>query len=290
MHNKYVVYLTKMKIDVKYKRIIRNVCTYGGHMNQIDIDKNSSVVKTIVKAIVKAVGSDFDEYKKEQNLKTNNNCRFARGDLINTNISSMLPDLEAISFNRSGWQGILWKDRKSKLTYSIISEQALKRALATKEKETPHYVLCIINAQNQGVAAESEQPSLFDDSNAFPGIGDENLFGQNKFVELYSAFIGYSVGAGYTHLVIAYAEQGGIIMSIRLILFAEDFEICREWNLMDMVRPDFLTLTKDDVDERNSTDIHRLVSVKASVKENHVPAGDENPLVSLKEEEGKKQG
>ena len=39
---------------------------YGGHMNQIDIDRNSSVVKTIVKAIVKAVGSDFEEYKKEK--------------------------------------------------------------------------------------------------------------------------------------------------------------------------------------------------------------------------------
>lgn len=259
-------------------------------MNQIDIDRNSSVVKTIVKAIVKAVGSDFEEYKKEQNLKTNNNCRFARGDLINTNISSMLPDLEAISFNRSGWQGILWKDRKSKFTYSIISEQALKRALSTKEKETPHYILCIINTQNQGVVVEAEQPSLFDGANTLSGIDDENLFGQNKFVELYSAFIGNSVGAGYTHLVIAYAEQGGIITSIRLILFADDFEICREWNLMDMVRPDFLTLTKDDVDDRNSTDIHRLVSVKASAKENHVAKEDENSLVSLKEEEGKNRG
>ena len=59
---------------------------------------------------------------------------------------------------------------------------------------------------------------------------------------------------------------------------------------MDMVRPDFLTLTKDDVDDRNSTDIHRLVSVKASAKENHVAKEDENSLVSLKEEEGKKQG
>lgn len=246
--------------------------------------------ETMVNAVAKAVGPDFDDYKSEHMLKTNNNLRYVRGDLINTNLSAAMLSWERKIFRRFGWQGVFWIDRKNRFTYSVMSEQALQRALSEINWENPHYLPSILHVQNRGIHWKPMQPGLFDDVTNSLNATDKDLFGQDIYENVYFDLIGHEFAVGYTHLVVAYTQQKGILTSIRLILFSADFKICREWNLMDMVRPDFLTLTKDDVDERNSTDIHRLVSVKASAKENHVAAEDEISLVSKKEQEGKRQG
>lgn len=246
--------------------------------------------ETMVNAVAKAVGPDFDDYKSEHMLETNNNLRYVRGDLINTNLSAAMLSWEKKIFRRFGWQGVFWIDRKNRFTYSVMSEQALQRALQGIYGENPHYLPCILQVQNRGVTLEAVQPGLFDNVFENQDYTERNLFGLNKFEDTYFELIGHEFAEGYTHLVVAYSQQKGILTSIWLILYTANFKICKEWNLMDKVRPDFLSLTKNDIDERNSTDVHRLVSVKASAKENHVDVEDANSLVSMKEQEGKRQG
>ena len=96
---------------------------------------------------------------------------------------------------------------------------------------------------------------------------------------------GINYDVGYCHYVVVYKHEGTTITDIKLKLLDKDCDTVQEYSLMEMLQPDFGSLTMyEEVDEHKT--VRDLVLVKG--KEKKSEAGKHLGIVAkIQEEKGK---
>lgn len=231
-----------------------------------EIILNESLIRLIVRAIAKGIGSDISEYITERRKKTNNALLQMPGDNINTNLDEMIADnerYELLLFSRSVWDGCILIDKENYITYNITSQANLKAIPRKKGRTIPHYLQSLLFVENG--ECEAAQISLED-------------FGVVLFdaQELTEDFISVSNGRinvdkNFRHYVIVYTARHREIEDIEMLYLDKNFNTVDVKSLMSYVKPDFsqLTATEPVFEEKTAERFEiskRLVSVKAGIK------------------------
>jgi len=97
---------------------------------------------------------------------------------------------------------------------------------------------------------------------------------------------------GYRHCVIAYEAERLEIKRLSLLILDADLDVVKDISLMDLLQPDFGTLTAEvaSVEEApQAKDAHSLVKVKAGLKSKNANEPEKKPEISTKREEVGKQ-
>lgn len=104
-------------------------------MDVFEVKQIQPLLQIIIKALVKAVGSDTRQHILDSNLDINNALTQLPGDFLNTNLRDMILDesVERKHFKRCTWTGQLLIDKEYKVTISILAKGTLRR---NKKKET----------------------------------------------------------------------------------------------------------------------------------------------------------
>ena len=248
------------------------------------IEAFSSLLQNVVRAVQKGTGEDVKEYLRNTNQETYNGLKSQRADFINTNLrDSIVADaIELMKFNRSSWQGCLIIDRDHKITMTIMTEQTLKAIPRKKNRRIPHYLQTILFVQNADLEAPIKQLSITD------LYEDEiTVFNEEEYKDDYKCIMEDEINYddGYCHYVVVYKHEGTTITDIKLKLLDKDCDTVQEYSLMEMLQPDFGSLTMyEEVDEHKT--VRDLVLVKGMEKKSE--AGKHLGIVAKIQEEKEK--
>ena len=260
-------------------------------VDEFDVIDIQPGLRLIVNALAKAIGSDTRSYLTGSNMDTNNAITFIRGDFINTNLRDMVvaisDNFELKHFKRFAWTGSLLIDRKHKITITVSAIATLNRIKNVKGRKNPHYLQTMCHELNGDLEAECKQMTLADmeDVDFDPPFVDEVY--EEDFDSIMDAAI--SQGDGYRHCVIAYEAERLEIKSLSLLILDADLDVVRDISLMDLLQPDFGTLTAEValVEEApQKKDAHSLVKVRKDIKSKNSNEPDRKPEISTKREGG----
>lgn len=263
-------------------------------MDEFDVINIQPELRLIVKSIAKAVGSDIRNYLLNSNLDTNNAIAQLRGDYINTNLRDFVilgnEDLELKHFKRFVWTGSLLIDRKHKITITISTKSTLARIKAVKERKNPHYLQSVCHVLNGDLTAECKQMTISD----IAGVDIEPLFADEVYEDDFDNIMDAAISQGerYRHCVVAYEAERLEIKSLSLMILDKDLDVVRDISLMELLQPDFGTLTTPVAKEEEAPkkqDAHSLIKVKAGLKSKNANEPEKKPEISTKREEVKKQ-
>lgn len=225
--------------------------------------------KKIVAAIVKGTGSDIRDYLFENRDETHNAVKLVRGDKINTNLRNFVVSdtVELKTFKRYAWEGRLIIDREHKITITICTKQTLEAIPKKKNRSCPHYLMSIVNIENQDVEPVYVQLSF---------VPEVTSFSQDEYQEDFKTIMEeeVNIGDGYKHLAIVYETAGTEVTYIAARLLDRDLGTGKEYSLEKFLKPDFVDLTAEN-NETNTkkNDVHTLVKVKKHEQsENESPA------------------
>ena len=229
---------------------------------------NESLVRLIVHAIEKGIGSDILDYLSDHRKKTNNALLQMPGDNINTNLDEMVADgenYEILSFNRFVWEGCILIDRENRITYNITSQANLKLIPRKKGRTIPHYLQSLLFVENNECKSPYHQMTFED----FGIVTFDTEALTDDFLSISDGRI--DINEDYRHYVIAYTARNREIEDIQILLLDKDFNTVDEQSLMEYVKPDFskLTTTDNHTEElmvKNPGVAKNLVSVKAGIK------------------------
>lgn len=236
----------------------------------------------IVAAVVKGVGSDIRDYLAENPDETDNALKYLRGDKINTNLRNYVVSdtVEMKPFKRCSWKGRVLIDREHKRTITICTEQTLLAIAKRKNRSCPHYLMSIVNVENQDVPIAYEQLSFLPDITRF---SQEDY--QHDFQDIMEDEV--SCGDDYKHLVVVYERRGLEVINISAKLLDKNLDTCMEYSLDRFIKPDFGDLTAEfDEAEMKQNDVHSLVTVKG-MEANNVTTPKQTGLVTAKGQEAK---
>lgn len=244
-------------------------------LNETISDNTKSIMVKIGKAIEKGVGEDIRTYLANSDNATNNAIAFLRGDYINTNIRNTIESetVEIKYFKRSSWIGCIILDRIDRHSYSVCARKTLDRIPKNMTRRSPHYLQTILNTENKDEKAAVRQMSLADF-----GFSVGSQFTEEEYEKDFLAIMeeALSLADGYRHWVITYEAEHNSLVGLSAILLDGEFGIVEEISLMEMMKPDFGSLTSAETKEEKKKDAHSLVSVKpglvgrkASEKERH---------------------
>lgn len=245
-------------------------------LNETISENRKSIMIKIGKAIEKGVGEDIRTYLANSDNATNNAVAFLRGDYINTNIRNTVESetVEIKYFRRSSWTGCIILDRMNKHSYSVCARKTLDRIPKNMTRRSPHYLQTILNTENKGEEAVERQMSLAD-----YGFSIGSQFTEEEYERDFLAIMeeALSLADDYRHWVIAYEAEHNSLVSLSAILLDGEFGVVKEISMMEMMRPDFGSLTSAEAKGEKKKDAHNLVSVKsgligrkASEKEKHI--------------------
>lgn len=263
-------------------------------MDEFDVINIQPELRLIVNALAKAVGPDIREYLTGNNMDTNNAIMLLRGDFINTNLRDMvvgaIEDLELKHFKRFVWTGSLLIDHKHKITITVSARQTLSRIKGVKDRQNPHYLQSMCHILNGDLNASCKQMTLADIAGTEfnPPFSDETY--EEDFDSIVDAAFGQ--GDGYRHCVVAYEAERLEIKSLSLLLLDKDLDVVHDISLMDLLQPDFGTLTAPvaEIEERPvKQDAHSLVKIKAGLKSKNASEPERKVEIPTKQEEGTKQ-
>ena len=226
------------------------------------ISKNTKTIMVkIGKSIEKGVGEDIRTYLANSENVTNNAIAFLRGDYINTNIRNMVESdtVEIKLFKRRSWTGCLVLDRLDKFSYSVCAKKTLERIPKNMTRRSPHYLQTILNTENKGEEATGRQMSLADF-----GFSVGSQFTEEEYEEDFLAIMeeALSLADDYRHWVIVYEAEHNSLVGLSAVLLDGEFGVVKELSLMEMMKPDFGSLTSAETKEEKKKDAHSLVSVK----------------------------
>ena len=248
---------------------------------------NSIDLKNIVKAIAKAVGADTRNYLNECNTDTRNAVPYLRGDYINTNIRNMVilqnESLELKHFKRYSWEGSLIIDRKNKVTITVSSKNTLDRVRSQKERNRPHYLQSLCYELNNDLKPPYEQMH-------FEGLENTDAFSEEQYEADFETIVDMILTPkdGYRHYVVMYEVTSFEISDITLLLLDKNLHTVSETSLMEMLKPDFGTLTAPIVPEEaepEKKDSHSLVKVKSGTKSKKSNEPEQKTEINTREEE-----
>lgn len=244
-------------------------------LNKTISDNTKTIMVKIGKAIEKGVGEDIRTYLANSDNAVNNAIAFLRGDYIVTNIRNTVESetVEIKYFKRSSWTGCIILDRKDKRSYSVCARKTLERIPKNMTRRSPHYLQTILNTENRDEEAVGRQMSLADF-----GFSVGNQFTEEEYEKDFFAIMeeALSLADDYRHWVITYEAEHNSLIGLSAVLLDREFGVVEEISLMEMMKPDFGTLTSVEAKVEKKKDAHSLVSVKpgligrkASEKEKH---------------------
>lgn len=263
-------------------------------MDEFDVIDIQPELRLIVRALTKAIGPDTRSYLTGSNMDTNNAIILLRGDFINTNLRDMVvavnDNLELKHFKRFVWTGSLLIDRKHKITITISARPTLNRIKNVKGRKNPHYLQSMCHVLNGDLKAECKQMTLGD----IEGVDFDPPFTDDVYEDDFDSIIeaAISQGEGYRHCVVAYEAERLEMKSISLLLLDGDLDVVQDISLMDLLQPDFGTLTapvakEEEVSQKK--DAHSLIKVKAGLKSKHANEPERKTEIATKQEEVAKQ-
>lgn len=251
---------------------------------------NSKDLNNIVNAIAKAVGFDIRNYLNECNTDTKNAVSSIRGDYINTNIRNMVilqnESLELKHFKRYSWVGCLIIDRENKATITVSSKSTLDRVRSQKERTRPHYLQSLCHELNNDLEPQYEQMHI-------DGLENTETFSEEEYEADFEAIVDMILTPqeGYRHYVVMYEISKFEISNISLLLLDKELRTVSETSLMEMLKPDFGTLTAPIVPEETEPekkDSRSLVKVKSGTKSKISNEPEKKTEINTREEEAAK--
>ena len=263
-------------------------------MDEFDAIDIQPELRLIVNALAKAIGPDTRSYLTGSNMDTNNAIILLRGDFINTNLRDMVvstnDNLELKHFKRFVWTGSLLIDKKHSITITISARSTLNRIKGVKGRKNPHYLQTMCHELNGDLRAECKQMTLAD----MKGMDFEPPFTDEIYEEDFDSIMDAAIsqGDGYRHCVIVYEAERLEIKSLSLLILDADLDVVKDISLMDLLQPDFGTLTAEvaSVEEvPQIKDAHSLVKVKAGLKSKNASEPEKKQEISTKCEEVVKQ-
>ena len=252
---------------------------------------NSKELENIVKAITKAVGFDMRNYLNECNTDTRNAVPYLRGDYINTNIRDMVilqnDSLELKHFKRYSWEGSLIIDRENKVTITVSSKNTIDRVRSPKERNRPHYLQSLCHKLNNDLKPQYEQMHI-------DGLENTDAFSEEEYEADFETIVDMVLTAedGYRHYIVMYEAANFEISSITLLLLDKNLRTVSETSLMEMLKPDFGTLTAPIAPEEaepENKDSRNLVKVKSGIKSKISNEPEKKTEINTKEEEAAKR-
>lgn len=252
---------------------------------------NSKDLENIVKSIAKAVGFDTRTYLNESNTDTHNALIHLRGDYINTNIRNMViagkDNLELKHFKRFSWMGVFIIDRENKVTINVSSRGTIDRIKSSRKRNRPHYLSSMCHVLNGDLVSPCKQIAL-------DGFELSDDFTEDEYSADFESIVdmAWSQYNGYHHYTVAYEAENFEIKSIYLMLLDKDLDLVEETSLMEMLRPDFGTLTSAipvEETEPRVKDSHSLVKVKSGIKSKNSNEPERKAEIYTKEEEAAKR-
>ena len=263
-------------------------------MDEFDVIDIQPEIRLIVNALAKAIGPDHRSYLTGSNMDTNNAIILLRGDFINTNLRDMVvainDNLELKHFKRFVWTGSLLIDRKHNITITISARPTLNRIKGVKGRKNPHYLQSMCHVLNGDLKAECKQMTLAD----MEGVDFDPPFADEVYEDDFDSIIDAAIsqGEGYRHCVIAYEAERLEIKSLSLLILDADLDVVKDISLMDLLQPDFGTLTAEVAameEAPQKKDAHSLVKVRKDIKSKNSNEPDKKPEISTKREEVGKQ-
>lgn len=244
-------------------------------LNETISDNTKSIMFKIGKAIEKGVGEDIRTYLANSNNVVNNAIAFLRGDYIVTNIRNTVESdsAEIKYFKRNSWTGCIVLDRIDKHTYSVCAKKTLDRIPKNMTRSNPHYLQTILNTENRNEEAVIRQMTFADF-----GFSVGSQFTEEEYQKDFGAIMedALSLADDYRHWVITYEAEHNSLTGLSAVLLDGEFDVVKEISLMEMMKPDFGSLTSSESNDERKKDAHSLVSVKhgligrkASEKEKH---------------------
>lgn len=249
-------------------------------------DHTRSILAKFGKAINKGIGEDVRAYLQDSENATNNAVMFLRGDFINTNIrDAVITDtMEYHCFSRGSWKGFLVIDHTDRRTYSVCAKKTLERIPNNKTRRNPHYLQSILNVENRDEKGYISQMSLDDF-----GISTGAQFTDDEFQDDYWAIMedNCSELKEYRHWLLVYEAERNRLVDLSAVMLDAEFNVVNTVSVMDLIEPDFATLTSVEVEEDVKEDAHMLVSIKQNLAEQHRNDQSERTKISVKvEDEG----
>ena len=230
-------------------------------MNESISDSTKLIMIKIGRAIEKGVGEDVRTYLANSDNAVNNAIAFLRGDYIVTNIRNTVESelVEIKYFKRSSWTGCIVLDRADKYSYSVCARKTLERIPKNMTRRSPHYLQTILNTENRDEEANVRQITFAD-----LGFSVGSQFTEEEYEEDFFAIMeeALSPADGYRHWVIAYETEHNCLTGLSAILLDGEFGVVEEISLMEMMKPDFASLTSVETKDEKKKDAHSLVSIK----------------------------
>lgn len=230
-------------------------------LNETISENTKSIIVKIGKAIEKGVGEDIRIYLANSDNATNNAIAFLRGDYINTNIRNTVESetVEIKYFKRSSWTGCIILDRMDKHSYSVCARKTLDRIPKNMTRTSPHYLQTILNIENKDETATERQISLADFGFSIGSQFTEEEYEKDFLTIMEEAL---SLADDYRHWVITYEAEHNSLIGLSAILLDREFGVVKEISIMEMMQPDFGSLTSAETKGDKKKDAHSLVSVK----------------------------
>lgn len=241
---------------------------------------NKSLIRLIVHAIEKGIGSDITDYLSERRKKTNNALLQMPGDNINTNLEEMVVDgkkYELLTFNRTVWEGCILLDKENYITYNITSRTNLLSIPRKKGRTIPHYLHSLLFVENGKCKANNAQLTFED---CFGIV----LFDKQELIDDFNKISDgrIDIDDNYRHYVITYTARQREIDDIELLFLDKNFNTIDNKSLMEYVKPDFSKLTTPEPLEEEKAKKHSDSDTRFSIKPGIKPKLREDEIRSDK--------
>lgn len=231
-------------------------------MTEIFIDHD--LMRTIIRAMIKAIEVDVPNYRQMLDLTSDNYIRVIRGDAISTNLENMVASESVMvhRFDRNSFHCRMVIDRKNKITYTITTEQNLCNIPKKKDRKRPHFLQSILAMENGDVQGEYIQQVLF----PMGQFEEEEL--KNDYDKIVEGII---ESEEYHHYVISYTYSGNELVDVNLNYLDKGFNFVSKASLNEYIKPDFAKLTDpipeaEEATEKSAKSARSLVSLKKGIQ------------------------
>ena len=206
----------------------------------------------LANGIFRAVSQDMTELIYEHELPTDVGKGHFRWNYINRNLSTALNgDFEHSFKKRGAWKFLLLRDRQSELSFSIMSEQNLKRLQASLPLKA-HYLEALVsdNANRKPLEGQTRILGMFPDR-------DSSFLSELKN-QLFSGFS----GEVKEHVLLLFDYNHIGVVSVRAVLLNANLEVAVSDDWTKYMETTFVP-TSSPLAETLSGEDELLVTLKA---------------------------
>ena len=192
--------------------------------------------KEIANIVAKSMEQDFLDIKYSLLLESHNFYRIIKIDIINDNLMGLnkFDSYHAHKFVRSGWEGRLIIDTKTKSIISVTTISNLRQLISKIETRKYHYIDIILFNLNS-------KYNLYEQIQLEETLNIEDQTYKRKFKEITNNLdINLE---DYTYHIVAYDFRYDKVVDMNMYLMDSNFNILKKSELMSYIEPDYIELT-----------------------------------------------